>query len=279
MKKIIPIVSGILLVLIFIFVFAMQSTLIRSARTLGKIDSLSRFNYSAELTIDENRLSDRQTEFLHKLSEMMGVEASSLLNLKVKGSLYDDVVYAVISSKAIDVPVTKVYIRNNEAYINVKMIYDLISSHIAERYPLLAYFIPVWNYGEYITGAQLEEIFEVDFEKLFTLNTQELMRDPTFAESIAGLLTLDNTKNDGRTDYKTNWKNYGISFYIEEADNVPKVHFTATSGNKADAVSSAEGSISFDLYEEVIVPGSVVDENTVAGIKNIWSVLMDLFYS
>lgn len=277
MKKKILVIAGVILVLILIIVFATQQPIIETAKTLSKAESLSRFNFNVELNIDENRLSDKQLDFVNNISSMLGVESSSMLKLKLEGSLYDDTAYAVISNEAVGSQITKVYIHGDEAYINVKMIYDLITSRLIERYPLLDYLIPDWSYGEYITTSQLETIFDVDFEELFTIKTQEFIKDPSFIECLIGLFSLDKVKNDdGSTEYNTDWKNYDISFTIDEANDAPIAYFSAESNSRNNAIESFNGEVSFDSVEAISIPGSTVSQDTVDGFAKIWSVLVEL---
>lgn len=277
MKKKIPVISGIILVLILVIVFVTQLPLIKTAKTLSKAESFSRFNFNVVLNIDENRLSDKQLGFIKNISGMLGVETSSMLTLQIEGSLYDDTAFAVVSTEAISSPITKIYIHGDEAYINVKMIYDLITNHIIERYPLLDYLLPDWSYGEYITSNQLEAIFEVDFEELFTIKTQELIKNSSFIECLVGLFSLDSVKNeDGTTEYKTDWKSYDISFSIEEVNESPIAYFNATSNNSNVAIKSFNGEVSFALDEIIAVPSSIVSQDTVDSFAKIWSVLVEL---
>ncbi len=277
MKKKIAAVVGIILVLVLVIGFIICQPYIETAKTISKAESFSRFNFDIELNINEDKLSDKQISFVNRLSGMLGVSTSSILSLHMEGSLYDDTAYAVVSSEAINSPITKVYIRDKVAYINVKMIYELIKSNITEASPLLNYLLPDWSYGEYITTEQLEVIFDVDFEELFTIKTQELIKEPSFIECFVALISIDKEKNeDSSIDYNVNWKSYDISFNIEEVDEVPAANFIAVSSNDSKAIESFNGKVIFNLSEPIVMPDSIVGQNTVDGFAKIWSVLVDI---
>lgn len=277
MKKKVIALSGIILIIVIVIASIWMIPLLRAAHILSKADDFTRFNFNIEIKIDENSLSDEQLRFADTISWLLGVDLESILNLRAEGSLYESSACAVIYSNGLDMPVTKIYICDDEALINVKMLYEVIENRLIENYPLLKVLLPDWKYGEYITSEQLEGVFGVDLKNLFAIKANENMKEASLFEYMVMLSGLDSKRNnDGIMQFETKCKDYQVIFEINESNGVPFVSFEGLSNSKINKIESFSGEVIFNLNEVIDVPDSIISQQTVDGFDKIWSLLTEI---
>ena len=276
MKRAALVIAGVLLIgIIAAGVWAFP--LFKAANILNKAPALNKFDFELSIELNDERLSLEQQKFVNVLSWLLGKETGELMAVRAVGSFYEQSAYADIYLGETKQAVSRVYICDNEVYINVKMLYEAIHNNISGSYPLLEAFIPDWGYEEYITLEQIEEIFCVELKGLFNTDYPFFEEKASFWQYLMLLLKMDRNKGEnGELRFELKNSEYSCLFEITEDNNFPIVNMEGISNVKGQPIETIEAEIVFDNTDKITQPESIMNQPAVDGFAKLWSVISKL---
>ena len=249
----------------------------KAANIMNKAPSFNRFSFDLVLELNEEMLSLEQQKFVNVISWLLGENAGEFKTVRAKGSFCEQSVCADIYLGAAEQPVSRVYICDNEVYINVKMLYEAIHSNISGSYPLLEVFIPDWGYEEYIMLEQIEEIFGVELKGLFKTDYPFLDEKASFLQYFAMFIKMDRNKGDsGELRFGLKNSEYDFWFEVTENNDLPVVKMEGISSIKNQPIESIDAEIVFDNTGIISRPESIMSQEAVDGFAKLWSVVSKL---
>lgn len=167
------------------------------AKFLAEHLELSRFTYELEVRLDPAELEEETVKLLDTLGELTGTEREDMYRLLVRGSVDGDKIHASLYPAGRREPLIELYLSDGEDVVNCAMFYQAVRSHYTEGNSLAAFLFPEWNDHEYVSLEQMEQILELDLEKVGNFRLSLADRKLTVGEYFA-LLAVSEREKSGR---------------------------------------------------------------------------------
>lgn len=263
-------VLALVLLTLLIFIFP----LVQAAILLHDVSEFQGFEYEMSMELKEENLSESQKKWFSSLAWALGDEENSGMSFQIAGRVSDSLAYGQVYYEGYEEPVTELFFRQGEGRINVKMLYDSIRENLIVQHPLLGAGLWEWEYGEYLSSSQIEEIFQVDFAELFQAEELTGNHNRSFWESFRMLLGMESKKGaDGGRQFETELGEYHVLLEIKREGEYPSINLTAFDRTGSREAASFAGAFTFQETEEIIFPDSLMDDKDIQQFANLWSVV------
>lgn len=171
-----------LILLIFLAIVGIRLYKVwKDAGYLEETVDLQHFSYEVELKLDKKKLSSSLTGTLDAIAEITGLEEKDVYHLKIKGSVYGEVIHAEIYPYSSKAPITDIYLGKNGNVINGATIYNAMRKEFVEGDDRLEELLPEWEGAEYMTADQLGLMLEANLKDIsrFSFKTEKLKLSKT----------------------------------------------------------------------------------------------------
>lgn len=133
----------------------------KAAEALREKIEFMRFSYEMEMELDKGRLSEGQVKMFGTLARLMGYEEDAVYRFTVRGSVWEERIYAVVYLGDEAEPLAEFYMDAETIVLNEAMVFNSIRAKLAEQYPVLGTLVPEQKGNVYISLEQVEQIFGI----------------------------------------------------------------------------------------------------------------------
>ena len=218
-------VIGIIIAVFILAILIRMLPFIQTAMILQKAETAKKVTYEGDIHLNRDAFSDKEKDFLDILTQLLAVDEEDLLNLHLTGEFSEEYMIVDIYCQGFDSPVTEIYYSEEEKTINVKMLYDTITTNLSDELWILEIILPKWQFtNDYITFEQLEEAFGVDMEALFSIETWKDQENRSIWEYVVLLSKTDVEKDSEKNNwFKGNYQGYSIQFCAAEENHIVEI--------------------------------------------------------
>ncbi|MGN0402196.1 MAG: hypothetical protein ACI4HQ_08060 [Acetatifactor sp.] len=245
------------------------------------------FTYEVELELDKDHLSSSLTDTLDALAEVSGLSEAEVYNLRITGTIYGDVIHAVIYPCSSDTPLTDLYLGSDGNVINGATIYNVMRKEFVEGNEQLEALLPEWKGHEYMTAEQIGRMLEANLKDVsgLSLNTEDIRL--TAKEYFLALAIMGREKGRYRLNFmddltaEVNLKEEAVTVNLEvkNPDQViknlsSKLSFIGVDikTDKLEMADRISVEISFEEGKKMKMPGDIVsdkDLEAVIGVRTL----------
>lgn len=193
----------------------------KSAGAMEDRMSLSYKAFELEVELDREAIPAEQAQMFGILAGLTGIEEEALYRLSIKGGMEEDRIHFTVCPYGRTEPLFELYLSDDMKLINETMVYDAVRSHLAGRFGLLGYLMPVQEETVYLTLEQVEKLFGADLSAYTELRLQQARRSITAKEYFL-LFAMMSREKQG--------EGYRFTLDTEEA----RLCFEVIYGGKAD---------------------------------------------
>lgn len=137
----------------------------RAARTLRQMLVEKNIDFEINVSLEQKNLSEQQEKFLQAVSWILQVDEESCMFWKIKGQISGTQAYAQVFCEGLDGAVTDVYVDEGNILVNARALYEALQHNFTSAHPFMGSLLPNWQYHDYISLEQIEEIFQVDIDR------------------------------------------------------------------------------------------------------------------
>ena len=150
---------------------------LQGAAFLNQNGDLGRLSFDVTLKLSEEALSQEQTALFDTLAQITGTDKEALLTLHIRGQSWEELLYFEITPEGSEVPLTELYLGEQQDVVNAAMLYNAVRSNLAGQYELLDLLLPQWSGEEYMSLEQAGQMLGLDLSWLgdFSLSDYENM--------------------------------------------------------------------------------------------------------
>lgn len=250
---------------------------LRSAQALRKVANAKSVEYEIDITLDQEKLSKEQAQFLEAASWILEIDKESCMSWKINGYISDTRGYAQVFCEGLDGAVTDVYFSEDDTVVNVRMLYEMLQDNFTSAHPILGNLLPDWKYSDYVSLGQIEENFHVDIKSMYKPDVPEGLSGKNVWEILMLLGKMEYGKNeDGRQQFRILWNGYQTVLEIGKAGQAPELSIQGTDTEEKRVIASYNAGISAGGTREIIYPSSVMEQDEIEQFRNLWSIIQGL---
>lgn len=250
--------------------------LLRVAATLHSALHAESYDFQVAVTLNKEILSEQQRQFLALMPWVLGIEEDDCLEWSVTGNISEGSGYAKLYGGGLQEPITDVYFRDDQIMVNIKMLYQSLQKNILEEHPMLGSLLPGWEYGDYISLDQIEEIFAVDIEEIFRDHSSFELSGQSFWEVWNMLRGMERKEDkDGRQRFETIFNSYQTVFEIGRKGKAPMLAVLGKDVQGQQPIAGFRTSLSGKKSEKIVFPKSIMKEEEIAKLQKLWSSLIE----
>lgn len=250
--------------------------LLRVAATLHSALHAESYDFQVAVTLNKEILSEQQWQFLALMPWVLGIEEDDCLEWSVTGNISEGSGYAKLYGGGLQEPITDVYFRDDQIMVNIKMLYQSLQKNILEEHPMLGSLLPGWEYGDYISLDQIEEIFAVDIEEIFRDHSSFELSGQSFWEVWNMLRGMERKEDkDGRQRFETIFNSYQTVFEIGRKGKAPMLAVLGKDVQGQQPIAGFRTSLSGKKSEKIVFPKSIMKEEEIAKLQKLWSSLIE----
>ncbi|TGY91368.1 hypothetical protein E5329_21510 [Petralouisia muris] len=245
--------------------------LVQAAFLLYGMSESDGFQYEIALDLEEENLSGQQKQMVRILALILAGKENSGMSWEVTGRVSKGMVYGEVFCKGGSEPITEIYFYQEEGLVNVEMLYDSMRNNMIRQNSFLGGVLPEWSCGAFLSSSQVEEMFQVDLEKLF--QAEELRENQAYsAQEIFGVLMgMKRQKGpNGANQFEAEMGDYQAVFEIAKEDKIPFLNILASDRTQKKEVSSFKGKFVFQETEEIVLPDSRMEDEDIRQFANLW---------
>ena len=246
--------------------------LLRVAATLHSALHAESYDYKVAVTLNKEILSEQQRQFLSLMPWILGIEEDDCLTWSVSGSISEGCGYAKLYGGGLKEPITDVYFKDDQIMVNVKMIYQSVQENILEKYPIIENLAPKWEYGDYISLEQMEEIFQVDIKEIFRNNISSELSGQSLWQIWMMLRGMERKEEkDGIQQFETTFNSYQTIFEIGKKKKMPMLAVLGKDVEGNQYIEGFRASLFGKEPEKIVFPESMMEQEEIAQLKKLWS--------
>lgn len=264
------VILSIVLLCASIFVFP----LLRAARTLHRVTSAECVDYKLNITFNQDRLSEKQEQFLKIISRIFEVEEYSCMSWNVNGYMSGAQGYAEVFCAGLDGPVTDVYFSEDRIIVNARMFYEALQGNFSSAHPILGRLLPEWKYSDYISLEQIEEIFGVDIKGMFRLDMPKELSGTNIWNGMLMLSRMERKKGEnGAQRFEIDWNGYQTKLEIGKKGREQEITIQGTDEQEDQMIASYEAAVSSGMERDTVYPDSVMETDEIVQFRNLWDIV------
>ena len=275
--KVILMIAAAILCVVLLFAAIRVFPLLQAARTLHRVLDAECVDYEMDITLNPDRLSEEQRNLLKAVSWVLETEESACMSWNIRGYRSGGHGYAQISCKGLEGNVTDVYFREGETIVNVKMLYETLQKNFSGAHPVLGVLLPEWQFSDYISLEQIEEIFQVDIRSMFQLSMPKELSGGNVWQYLMILHGIERKKSvGGRQQFAVAWNGYQVEIGIGKAGPAPEISVVGTDGEEQGMIASYNVSVSSAAAKETAYPDSVMEQEEIRQFQDLWGTIKGL---
>lgn len=276
-KKYFIIIAAIIICAAILCAIAWMLPFVRAAQTLQKMTNAKSIEYEADITLNQEKLSKGQAQFLEAASWILEVDRESCMSWRINGYISDAQGYAQVFCEGLDGAVTDVYFSEDDTFVNVKMLYEMLQDNFTSAHPILGNLLPDWKYSDYISLEQIEEIFQVDIRSMYKPDVPKGLSGKNIWEILMLLGKMEHGKSeDGRQQFSMMWNGYQTVLETGKAGQAPELSIQGTDTAQSGVIASYKADISTGSTREIVVPGSVMEQDEIEQFRSLWSIIQGM---
>lgn len=268
--------------------------LLQAARTLKSLAGAQGIDFEINIALNRDRLSEGQERFLETAALLLQTEESSCMSWEISGRLSGGHGYAEISCEGLKGAVTDVYFSKDYTVVNVKMLYEALRDNFMDVHPVMGNLMKDWEYSDYVSLEQLEEIFQVEIGNIYRLDLPEGISGQNTWLNLLALCRMDRKKSaGGRRQFGMQWDSYQVSLEIGESDREPEDSAGEEDGQErvpgaavygldttdGQIVKSYEAEFSAGAGREITFPDSVMGQKEIEQFQGLRDILRGIWES
>lgn len=265
---------------LFIFVFAVLAgagiyffPVYKSAVFLQKYLDLERFTYRLEVELDRGELTENQRKLLNTLADMTGLEREAMYDLTLEGSVEGDVIYVTVYPAGCEEPLLELYLGEDQDILNGALLYNTVREHYAEQSGLLDAVFPVWEAHEYVSLAQLEQLFDVDLSGLRDFELSPFRREFSLKKSFFMLCLMSYKKSDDGVIFRKSMESANAELTLHDSA-APFAEVRMSVRQPVDRiVDKMDVEVRFGQGGGLAVPDDLVSQQTIDAIARLRSIV------
>lgn len=277
----------------------------QGAKKLEQEMTFDNLSFDATVTFSEERLKDPQNNLISGLSMLTGMPRENLETLTLRGRVYGENVYVQVIPKGSESALTELYFSEEADYINGAMLYKNVKDHLSEQYGILAMLLPDWTGGEFLTFTQAEDMFGITLDGVQEMHLSEFGNLFTFKKSFAMLTAMEQGKTAQGDKTFTIVNETGVTTQSLEitflSTQQPSIYMQGRSDDLQQTIGtidnllakfrsdksiswkkgvqnikSVQAELTVGDAQEIVLPDSVVSQDTADKIATIRSILQEL---
>ena len=250
--------------------------LLRVTATLHSALHAESYDFQVAVTLNKEILSEQQRQFLALMPWVLGIEEDDCLEWSVTGNVSEGCGYAKLYGGGLPEPITDVYFKDDQVMVNVKMLYQSLQKNILAEHPMFGSLLPGWEYGDYISLDQIEEIFAVDIEEIFRDHSSFELSGQSFWEVWNMLRGMERKEDkDGRQRFETIFNNYQTVFEIGRKGKAPMLAVLGKDVQGQQPIAGFRASLLGQGPKKIVFPKSIMKEEEMAKLQKLWSSLIE----
>lgn len=222
----------------------------RAARTLRQMLEDKNIDFEINASLAQKQLSEQQEKFLQAVSWILQVNEENCLSWKIQGQISGTKAYAQVFCEGLDGAVTDIYADEDNIVVNARVLYETLQHNFTAAHPFMGSLLPDWQYHDYITSEQIEEIFQVDIRNMFKQDLPRELSSKSFLTSLKLLQEMEYKENEeGRQQFAVVWNSRQMA-----------VQAVICPGER----------------KEIRLADSVMGEDETEQFKNLWAIIKGL---
>ena len=266
---------GALMLLLVLGLAVWAAPLVRTAFLMHGVSMEDGLQYKVSVKLEEGNLPEGQQQLAGMLSALIGEGAGQ--SWTMAGRARGGRLYGELYCEGISEPVTELYFCEGKGAVNVEMLYSAVQREVVKKYPLAQHVFPDWEYGTFLSGEQLEEVFQIDLEEMFQAKGMASGHGISAWEAFWTLAGMERSKGKrGGVQFGTSLGEYQASLEFAKEGRAPVVYLQAFDKSSKQKIAECTGEFAFQQVEEVGFPDSFLEEEDIKRLAKLWSAAQGL---
>lgn len=236
------------------------------------------FIYELEIRLDRDAMDAKQEKTLENLSKLTGFGKEALFQFTIRGSVWEDKIYALFYPKDMERPLIELYLSSDINVINETLPFNTIRENLVEQHKLLDHIMPAQLEAVYMTLEQAEQIFDLDLSGVREFKLLRSDKELSRVKCFLLLAAMRRGSSEEGSFYELSTEGAGLK--VELCDAVPVLRFDVqepgtalqqveeyfsrlnleTPGWQAAMLESISGTVMPGQGEEIVLPDKLMDQ-------------------
>ncbi len=268
----------------------------RTAKDFERELDLAHFSYEVDVELESEGLTREQAAFMQVIARLTGLEPEKVLQIHMKGRVWEDRVYAEVSLSGSEVPLIEVYLSSGEDLINASLFYDTVRSGLVENHAALEGLLPVMAEGTYITINQAEKLSGEDLSIVRDFEPFFAQYDLSAVEYFAALAVLPHLEHEEgsvlalrEVKEPTDAEGGKVSLYfevehpaqvvernVEKYEKILSMLKLNIDGSSFRALKRLAVTLSSNGIEEIALPENVITQEQFDAVQEVRKLFEDI---
>ncbi len=263
----------------------------KAAKLLKEHFNPARVDYTLEVQLLEEQMTDEQKQFVEVLSMLTGIDTENFYKLHLEGTTWDGIVEVQVFPDGQENPLFELYLSDESDVMNGAMFYQTVRANLSGGNALIERLLPKWEDHTYVTLEQAEQIFGIDLSAVRNFSLPQI-KEPSTVSWFTALLAMKRENGDNEVTYAAEKAGAAVKLVLPEEKNVtvefdvPNLQETLTAINEKAALSidteqfvlvgQLSGTVSAAGQEELSVPEDCISQDTVEILEGVRVLIQEL---
>ena len=263
----------------------------KAAKLLKEHFNPARVDYTLEVQLLEEQMTDEQKQFVEVLSMLTGIDTENFYKLHLEGTTWDGIVEVQVFPDGQENPLFELYLSDESDVMNGAMFYQTVRANLSGGNALIERLLPKWEDHTYVTLEQAEQIFGIDLSAVRNFSLPQI-KEPSTASWFTALLAMKRENGDNEVTYAAEKAGAAVKLVLPEEKNVtvkfdvPNLQETLTAINEKASLSidaeqfvlvgQLSGTVSGAGQEELSVPEDCISQDTVEILEGVRVLIQEL---
>ena len=263
----------------------------KAAKLLKEHFNPARVDYTLEVQLLEEQMTDEQKQFVEVLSMLTGIDTENFYKLHLEGTIWDGIVEVQVFPDGQENPLFELYLSDESDVMNGAMFYQTVRANLSGGNALIERLLPKWEDHTYVTLEQAEQIFGIDLSAVRNFSLPQI-KEPSTASWFTALLAMKRENGDNEVTYAAEKAGAAVKLVLPEEKNVtvefdvPDLQETLTAINEKASLSidaeqfvlvgQLSGTVSGAGQEELSVPEDCISQDTVEILEGVRVLIQEL---
>ena len=263
----------------------------KAAKLLKEHFNPARVDYTLEVQLLEEQMTDDQKQFVDVLSMLTGIDTENFYKLHLEGTTWDGIVEVQVFPDGQENPLFELYLSDESDVMNGAMFYQTVRANLSGGNALIERLLPKWEDHTYVTLEQAEQIFGIDLSAVRNFSLPQI-KEPSTASRFTALLAMKRENGDNEVTYAAEKAGAAVKLVLPEEKNVtvefdvPNLQETLTAINEKASLSidaeqfvlvgQLSGTVSGAGQEELSVPEDCISQDTVEILEGVRVLIQEL---
>lgn len=263
----------------------------KAAKLLKEHFNPERVDYTLEVQLLEEQMTDDQKQFVDVLSMLTGIDTENFYKLHLEGTTWDGIVEVQVFPDGQENPLFELYLSDESEVMNGAMFYQTVRANLSGGNALIERLLPKWEDHTYVTLEQAEQIFGIDLSAVRNFSLPQI-KEPSTSSWFMALLAMKRENGDNEVTYAAEKAGAAVKLVLPEEGNVtvefdvPNLQETLTAINEKASLSidteqfvlvgQLSGTVSGAGQEELSVPEDCISQDTVEILEGVRVLIQEL---